>query len=242
MQPGQGLLGRVFIFNTFDLTNLEKIALIGEKARREEFVRRLPDLSLAYEGDQTPAYEVAEGCGVFVDLNLDEHPQRLPFYFRQKAILIGSSVKRNLRQQRRLFVGELDATFLGINALPTFVGRPVWEVTAMDEEGLSLWKELADTWKVDIEPVGDQVGMVTPRILFPIINEAYIMWQEGTAEPTDIDTAMKLGTNYPKGPIAWANEIGLKNVVEVLNRLYEDLGAARFVPCRLLKERANLGG
>jgi 3-hydroxybutyryl-CoA dehydrogenase len=45
--------------------------------------------------------------------------------------------------------------------------------------------------------VEDRVGMVTPRVIFMIINEACCTLQEGTASMKDIDTSMKLGTNYP---------------------------------------------
>lgn len=220
------------------MTNQQKIALVGEEKRRKEFTSQLPDLKLTYAGEGPPSYELAEKCDVFIDLNLDENQQRLPFYFRFEAILIASAAKKSLRAQRASFVGEIEATFLGINALPTFLERPVWEVSAFDEKGLSSWENLAESWEVDVEFVEDRVGMVTPRIIFPIINEAFIMWQEGTAEPAAIDTAMKLGTNYPKGPVSWANEIGLSHVVEVLDLLYQDLGASRFTPCRLLKEKA----
>jgi 3-hydroxybutyryl-CoA dehydrogenase len=77
--------------------------------------------------------------------------------------------------------------------------------------------------------------MVTPRILFMIINEACYTLQEGTASKEDIDTSMKLGTNYPFGPFEWANKIGIKHVYETLEAIYLDTHDERYKVCPLLK-------
>ena len=53
--------------------------------------------------------------------------------------------------------------------------------------------------------VQDRTGMVMPRILCMLINEAAFALMENIASPSDIDTAMKLGTNYPFGPVEWAD-------------------------------------
>ena len=81
--------------------------------------------------------------------------------------------------------------------------------------------------------VDDRVGMVTPRIIFMIINEAYFTVQEGTAGKADIDQGMKLGTNYPYGPFEWSDRIGLQHVYELLEAVYEDtkMNVTRYVPC-----------
>jgi 3-hydroxybutyryl-CoA dehydrogenase len=85
--------------------------------------------------------------------------------------------------------------------------------------------------------VEDRVGLVTPRIVCMIINEACYTLQEGTATVRDIDLGMKLGTNYPLGPFEWANKIGAKNVYETLQAVYEDTKDERYKICPLLKTR-----
>jgi len=77
--------------------------------------------------------------------------------------------------------------------------------------------------------------MVTPRIIFMIINEACYTLQERTATIQDIDLGMKLGTNYPLGPFEWADKIGIKNVYETLLAVYEDTKDERYKICSLLK-------
>ena len=94
----------------------------------------------------------------------------------------------------------------------------------------------------EITLVDDRVGMVTPRIIAMIINEAYYTVQEGTASKADIDTGMKLGTNYPMGPFEWVQKWGLTNIYELLEALYLDSKDERYKICPLLKkEYLSLG-
>ncbi len=87
-----------------------------------------------------------------------------------------------------------------------------------------------------IEVVEDEVGLVFPRILAMIINEAVFALMEKTATIEDIDIAMKKGTNYPYGPFEWADDIGLDDVYAVLAGLKRSLGEERYRPASLLKK------
>ncbi|MEA2573206.1 MAG: 3-hydroxybutyryl-CoA dehydrogenase [Chloroflexia bacterium] len=82
---------------------------------------------------------------------------------------------------------------------------------------------------------------VSARILAMIINEASFAVGEGVATIRDIDTAMRLGTNYPKGPLRWADEIGLDKVMAVLNNLRDSLGEERYRPSPLLWQLVKSG-
>ena len=221
--------------------SFQHIALVGEARRRIEFKERLPELVLMYEGDIVPTQKQMAAADLLIDLNLDEHPARLPVYLQQEQLVVlGAALKQSLLQMHARFQGKKQATLLGINALPTFLNRPVWEVSYLQAADLEVAQQLEASLGVEIQTVSDQVGMVTCRVLFLIINEAYIMMQEGTADAEAIDTAMKLGTNYPKGPIAWSQEIGTQHVVEVLEALYKETGSKRFVPSQALKRAAVL--
>jgi 3-hydroxybutyryl-CoA dehydrogenase len=66
------------------------------------------------------------------------------------------------------------------------------------------------------------------RVLIGIINEAMWAVTDGVASEKDIDTAMKLGTNYPLGPFEWANNIGLDLVQEMLVAFNETVTDNRF--------------
>ena len=73
-----------------------------------------------------------------------------------------------------------------------------------------------------------------------IINEAYYTLQEGTASRADIDTAMKLGTNYPFGPFEWSKRIGIKTIVKLLDNIYADTHDERYKICPLLRSESYL--
>ena len=66
------------------------------------------------------------------------------------------------------------------------------------------------------------------RVLGGIMNEAMWAVSEGVASEKDIDTAMKLGTNYPQGPLAWEQKIGIKKVQRLLAALNETVADNRF--------------
>jgi 3-hydroxybutyryl-CoA dehydrogenase len=74
------------------------------------------------------------------------------------------------------------------------------------------------------------------RIISLIINEAYLVLQEGTSDRKDIDTAMKLGTNYPYGPIEWSERIGIDLIYHILKSMFEEFGDDRYRITPLLKE------
>lgn len=88
--------------------------------------------------------------------------------------------------------------------------------------------------------VPDRVGLVFPRILAMIINEAAQVQSEQIASTEDIDTAMKLGTNYPFGPLEWADKLGIDLVYNILLALQRDFGEDRYRPHHVLKEMINL--
>ncbi|MDQ6694066.1 MAG: 3-hydroxyacyl-CoA dehydrogenase NAD-binding domain-containing protein [Chloroflexota bacterium] len=87
-----------------------------------------------------------------------------------------------------------------------------------------------------ISPAEDDPGSaeIIARILAMIINEAAFAVGEEVASVRDVDIAMRLGTNYPKGPLKWADEIGLETVYAVLHGLRETLGEERYRPAPLL--------
>lgn len=93
----------------------------------------------------------------------------------------------------------------------------------------------------ETERVGDFSGLVLRRVLFMIINEAaYALW-EAIATREDIDLAMKLGTNYPMGPLEWADAIGLDRVYNGLKGLHEEYGDDRYRPCPLIRKLVMSG-
>lgn len=88
----------------------------------------------------------------------------------------------------------------------------------------------------ETELVEDEVGLVFPRILTLIINEAAFTLMEKAATPQDIDIAMKKGTNYPYGPLEWADQIGLDEIYAISRGLSRDLAEERYRTAPLLRK------
>lgn len=89
--------------------------------------------------------------------------------------------------------------------------------------------------------VKDTAGLTFPRILSLIVNEAARSLEEGVASAEEIDIAMRLGVNYPQGPLRWADQIGLDEVLAVLEGLQRETGDDRYRPATLLKKLVTAG-
>jgi len=87
----------------------------------------------------------------------------------------------------------------------------------------------------------DRPGFISNRVLMPMINEAFYAWMEGVAEPEAIDGIMKLGCNFPMGPLRLADFIGLDTCVNIMNVLADGLNNDRYRPCPLLKQLVTAG-
>jgi 3-hydroxybutyryl-CoA dehydrogenase len=87
----------------------------------------------------------------------------------------------------------------------------------------------------------DAPGFIVNRILMPMINEAIFTLHEGIATAEDIDTAMKLGTNQPMGPLALADLIGLDTCLSIMQVLYDGFNDSKYRPCPLLKNYVAAG-
>ncbi len=89
--------------------------------------------------------------------------------------------------------------------------------------------------------VEDAPGLIFPRIYAMIANEAAFALQEHVASAADIDTAMCLGTNYPMGPLAWADQVGVDTVLNILESLWQTYREERYRPCLLLQKMVLAG-
>ena len=90
-----------------------------------------------------------------------------------------------------------------------------------------------------VEWVGDAPGLVLGRIVCQIVNEAHFAVGEGVATAEDVDIAMRLGFNWPRGPFEWAEAIGPARVVSVLDALRSELGEERYRVAPLLRRAAE---
>ena len=87
----------------------------------------------------------------------------------------------------------------------------------------------------------DFPAFIVNRILMPMINEAVYTLYEGVGSVKSIDSAMKLGTNHPMGPLELADFIGLDTCLAIMNVLHEGLADTKYRPCPLLTKYVEAG-
>ena len=113
---------------------------------------------------------------------------------------------------------ELNAAdnILRINGWDSFIQRSVWEIAGkINDES----KTIVEKINKKIFLVVDEPGFISAKIIAMIINEAYFALGDEVSSKNEIDTAMRLGTNYPYGPFEWAEKIGVKNIYDLLKKL-----------------------
>ncbi len=114
----------------------------------------------------------------------------------------------------------LPDNYIRINAWNSFLQRPVMEVVPPKKK-LSFDTVLSTLdWSYQIVP--DVPGMIAARVIAMIINEAYFALGDEVSTKQDIDTAMKLGTNYPHGPFEWCDLIGIQLIRQLLELLSKE--------------------
>ncbi len=94
---------------------------------------------------------------------------------------------------------------------------------------------------ISVSPLVDSPALVVLRTVAMLANEGADACLQGVASAADIDVAMCAGVNYPKGPLAWADALGLDYVVEVLDNLQAAYGEERYRPSLLLRRRLAQG-
>lgn len=141
-----------------------------------------------------------------------------------------------------VFVNAVTATcasfpgnHIRFNGWNSFLERNMLELAAATDQRRAA-EEVLTTVGWSYRWVADEPGMISARIVAMIINEAYFGIGDEISSRADIDTAMKLGTNYPYGPFEWAGKIGLEHVYGLLKEL--SVSDARYVPAPVLEQEA----
>ena len=212
-----------------------KILVVGSDSNLEEFRKKFtsPNEYLFYNDYEFDTSELMSAEVIF-DFFIGDNPEQFELYADLDSTVFISSPKISL-SELAYYQEEIRCNLHGFNGLPTFLDRDQFEVSCLGDNMEQL-ASVCSALQTEYLIVDDRVGMVTPRIISMIINEAFYTLQEGTATVEDIDQGMKLGTNYPYGPFEWCEKIGVHNVYEVLEAIYEDTKDERYKICPLLKK------
>jgi 3-hydroxybutyryl-CoA dehydrogenase len=208
-----------------------KLALVADELLKTELLSISPSKKVEWvwlnSVDELNAQDDADAV---IDLlfSNNEAEVKLLKEFLPRPVIVNSVL---------LTLKEINYPFIRINAWPGFLKREITEATCNNEAGKIAGEKIFSTLGRKVEWVPDITGFISPRVIAMIINEAYFALEEKVSTKEEIDTAMKLGTNYPFGPFEWADKIGLKNIFELLNML--SLKEKRYQPAPLLIKEAG---
>ena len=117
------------------------------------------------------------------------------------------------------------------------VVRPI---TASDETIAAANAFTAQCGKNGVQ-VKDRAGFIVNALLFPYLNNAIRIWETGTASMEDIDTAMKGGCNFPMGPFALLDLVGLDTSLAILEALYAEFADSNYAAVPTLRRLVAAG-
>ena len=109
------------------------------------------------------------------------------------------------------------------------------------DETMARVREFAEACGKSPVEVKDRAGFIVNALLFPYLNNAVRVLENGTASRDDIDTAMKGGCNFPMGPLALLDLVGLDTSLAILDALYEEFKDPNYAPQPLLKRMVSAG-
>ncbi len=128
-----------------------------------------------------------------------------------------------------------------MNPVPLMALVELIRGAATSDETYATTRALAEKLGKTTVVSKDFPGFIVNRILIPMLNEACFALTEGLATVEDIDTAMKLGTNVPMGPLTLADFIGLDTVLYIAEVLHKGLGDDKYRPSPLLRQYVEAG-
>jgi 3-hydroxybutyryl-CoA dehydrogenase len=202
-----------------------RIVITGREEQQQELaVKPLPEgITIHWAGDHDAGITDADA---YFDLLYEENGA----FFRNtgnKPVFVNVVLDTS---------AALEANMIRINAWPGFLQRDIMEIAGTDA-ALAEGRKILDAlqWKYQATP--DTPGLIAARIISMIINEAYFGLGEELSSRQDIDTAMKLGTNYPYGPFEWSEKIGLARIHALLLKLQQ--ADARYDIAPALEQELN---
>jgi 3-hydroxybutyryl-CoA dehydrogenase len=128
-----------------------------------------------------------------------------------------------------------------MNPVPIMALVEIIRGAATSDETYAQTRAMAEKMGKTTVTSKDFPGFIVNRILIPMLNEACFALTEGITSVEDIDTAMKLGTNVPMGPLTLADFIGLDTVLFIAEVLHKGLGDDKYRPSPLLRQYVEAG-
>jgi 3-hydroxybutyryl-CoA dehydrogenase len=189
-----------------------RIAALASPERRTEIRSKpIPGHAEWVWIDSLTQFREVNNTHAFFDFEFEMYPERIDLLASLPGNVFINSVVHTL--------ANISQPFIRFNAWPGFFPGRLLEVSATSDSNKTDAMKLFDELGWEYQWVPDIEGMISPRIIAMIINEAYYTFGDNISSKEEIDIAMKLGTNYPFGPFEWSRKIGLKNIYQLLSIL-----------------------
>jgi len=127
------------------------------------------------------------------------------------------------------------------NPVPVMRLLELIKTAATSEETVQISKEFGESLDKSVVIVQDSPGFIVNRLMTPQILNAIKLLESGIATKEDIDTGMTRGLNYPMGPLALADLIGLDTLLYIANGIHEQLKDSQYIAPPLLKKMVSAG-
>lgn len=196
-----------------------QIVVAASDSQWIELTSSKPDINWKRVSDATMFIEHVDADAFLSLINNTILPE---FESLRKPVLINSVIET-------LFELKAPANVYRINAWTGFLKRNNWEISGNLNDTL---KDVFTSLDISLNMVKDEPGFIAARVIAMIINEAFFAVEDNVSSKAEIDTAMKLGTNYPHGPFEWAELIGANNILQLLQKLHET--DSRYKPSALM--------
>lgn len=240
-QMGQGIARvcalagyKVLLYDSVEKTAEDAISLLSDKI----FPANLQIAS---------SLEDFSNCGLVIEAIKEDYAIKQELFKNLSVINLHGILATNTSSLSIQRIGKgIDhpERFIGLHFMHPAHVMPLVEVIAGEltsvstiEKTLNFCKSIGKT----VVQCQDQPGFIVNRILLPMINQAISTLESGLASAQDIDTAMKLGSGFPMGPLALADFIGLDTCLGILKTLYEEGKNLTFQPCELLLQKVQHG-
>ncbi|MCM5527416.1 3-hydroxyacyl-CoA dehydrogenase family protein [Parasegetibacter sp. NRK P23] len=185
-----------------------QLVVLANAIQKEQWAgKEHPSVQWITEPDELAAFK----ADVYIDMLFEHEPQRV-------ALLNAVAPATVIVNAVALTGAELPASFVRFNGWPGAEKNPAVEIAGNDDR-IEMAAAAFELLQKRVIKVPDVPGMIAPRTIAMIVNEAYFAWGEGVSTKAEIDTAMQLGTNYPYGPFAWSEQIGLEKIYRLLQQL-----------------------
>jgi 3-hydroxybutyryl-CoA dehydrogenase len=206
-----------------------QLIILSDEILKEELLSNgiEPEVTIHWIHSPEQLFEIKNADGL-IDLLFDYSDKRIELLKPFPGTIIINSVEKTLT--------DLNSPFVRINGWPTFLKRNIVEASLTNDSQKQQAEKIFQAFNKKIEWLPDEPGFVSAKVVAMIINEAWFAMNEGVSSKEDIDTAMKLGTNYPYGPLEWCAKIGEEKILALLNELAKK--NPRYIPAKFLEKPA----